>query len=45
MMMMMPAGITTDSFARALWQSNQYRHLGQVGRMDEGVRILRRVSI
>jgi hypothetical protein len=32
-------GITPDSFTRALWQSYQQRHLGQVGGMD-GVRIL-----
>jgi hypothetical protein len=33
-------GITPDSSTRALWQSYQQRHLGQVGGMDEGVRIL-----
>jgi hypothetical protein len=33
-------GITRDSSTRALWQSYQDRHLGQVGGMDEGVRIL-----
>jgi hypothetical protein len=33
-------GITPDSSTRALWQSYQQRDLGQVGGMDEGVRIL-----
>jgi hypothetical protein len=33
-------GITPDSYTRALRQSYQPRHLGQVGGMDEGVRIL-----
>jgi hypothetical protein len=33
-------GITPDSSTKALWQSYQQRHLGQVGGMDEGVRIL-----
>jgi hypothetical protein len=33
-------GITPDLSTRALWQSYQQRHLGQVGGMDEGVRIL-----
>jgi hypothetical protein len=33
-------GITPDSSSRALWQSNQRRHLGQVGEMNEGARIL-----
>jgi hypothetical protein len=32
-------GITPDSSTRALWQSYQQRHLGQVG-LDEGMRIL-----
>jgi hypothetical protein len=32
-------GITPDLSTRALWQSYQQRHLGQVGGMDEGVRI------
>jgi hypothetical protein len=33
-------GITSDSSTRAFWQSYQQRHLGQIGGMDEGVRIL-----
>jgi hypothetical protein len=33
-------GITPDSSTRALWQSYQQRHLGQVGGMEERVRIL-----
>jgi hypothetical protein len=33
-------GITPNSSTRALWQSYQQRHLGKVGGMDEGVRIL-----
>jgi hypothetical protein len=33
-------GTTPDSPTRALWQSYQQRHMGQVGGMDEGVRIL-----
>jgi hypothetical protein len=33
-------GITPDSSTRALLQFYQQRHLGQIGRMDEGVRIL-----
>jgi hypothetical protein len=32
--------ITPDSSTRALWQSYQQRHLGQVGGMDQWVRIL-----
>jgi hypothetical protein len=36
MMMMMSAGVTPDSYTRALLQSYQQRHLGQVGGMDEG---------
>jgi hypothetical protein len=32
-------GITPNSSARPLWQSYQQRHMGQVGGMDEGVRI------
>jgi hypothetical protein len=38
--MMMAAGITPYSSTRTLWQSCQQRHLGQVGGVDEGVRIL-----
>jgi hypothetical protein len=37
-------GITPDSSTRALWQSYQQRHLGQVGGMYEGVRICLSVS-
>jgi hypothetical protein len=33
-------GITPDSSTRALWHFYQQRHLGQVGEMDDGVRIL-----
>jgi hypothetical protein len=33
-------GITPDSPTRVLWQSYQQRHLGRLGGMDEGVRIL-----
>jgi hypothetical protein len=33
-------GKTPDSSTRALWQFYQERHLGQLGGMDEGVRIL-----
>jgi hypothetical protein len=33
-------GITPDSSTRALRQPYQQRHLGQVGEMDQGVRIL-----
>jgi hypothetical protein len=33
-------GITPDSSTRALWQFYQQRYLGQIGGMDEGVRIL-----
>jgi hypothetical protein len=33
-------GITPDSSARTLWQSCQQIHLGQIGVVDEGVRIL-----
>jgi hypothetical protein len=33
-------GITSDSSTRALWQSYQQRHLGQVEGMGKGVRIL-----
>jgi hypothetical protein len=33
-------GITPDLSTRALWQSNQQRHLRQGGGMDKGVRIL-----
>jgi hypothetical protein len=36
----MSAGKTLDSSTRALWQSYQQRYLGQVGGMDERVRIL-----
>jgi hypothetical protein len=32
--------ITPDSSTRPLWQSHQQKHLGRVGGMDEGVRIL-----
>jgi hypothetical protein len=32
--------ITPDSSIRALWQSYQEMHLGQVGEFDEGERIL-----
>jgi hypothetical protein len=39
-MVMMMLGITLDSSIRALWKSYQQRHLGQVGGMDYGVRIL-----
>jgi hypothetical protein len=33
--------ITPDSSNRAVWQSYHLRHLGKIGGMDEGVRILR----
>jgi hypothetical protein len=39
-MVMMLAGETPDSSTRALLQTYQQRHLGQVGGIDEGVRIL-----
>jgi hypothetical protein len=32
--------ITPDLYTKARWQSYQQRHLEQVGRMDEGMRIL-----
>jgi hypothetical protein len=40
MVIMMPAGDNPDSSTRALWQSYQQRHLGQVGGMDKRVRVL-----
>jgi hypothetical protein len=40
MVMMVLAGVTPDSSTIALLQAYQQRHLGQVGGMDEGVRIL-----
>jgi hypothetical protein len=40
MVIMLPTGVTPDPFIRALWQSYQQRHLGQVGGMGERVRIL-----
>jgi hypothetical protein len=40
MVMIMMARDNADSPNRALCQSYQQRHLGQVGGMNEGVRIL-----